>query len=297
MWSSFSESLVSSWQLIATTLSRDFDVLSLLLPLLTELFSRVQASMLVSSASVDGRSAAPTPSASYASFLELGEVGAGPAAVPEVGIYYQSVYVDVLLVLAEQLVLTTKSGIATAFLQSVWKWLQAFTSFKQHKQQAATQLKRDLRSKQLAPPVAGAGSSLLFPSNLAAIAPLATEVAPKDVHVSHEAHADKALLESIARMTVMAQRQQHLHAASVTEAVGSTPAEAARVLQNLYISGMWHLVDNVSRIIYFTLDIFSNSIFLYRRPCCAWTFHSRNPLIQILRIRTRRSPVTAQLCC
>lgn len=239
---------MSSWQLITATLSRDFDVLPLLMPLLTELFTRVQASVLVPMAGANGRSNAPTPSASYANFLELGEVGAGPAAVPEVGIYYQPVYVDVLLVLSEQLVTVTKSGVAVSFLQSVWKWLQAFTTVKQHKHQAATQLKRDLRSKQLAPPSFGVSSGLLFPSNLAAIAPLATVEADRsdEVTASHEAHADKALLESIARVTVLAQSGQHLHSAAAPEVAGTSPAEAARVMQNLYTSGMWHLVDNVS---------------------------------------------------
>lgn len=249
LWSSFAESLVSSWQLITATLSRDFDVLPLLMPLLTELFARVQASMLVPMAAASNRSNAPTPSASYANFLELGEVGAGPAAVPEVGIHYQPVYVDLLLVLAEQLVTVTRSGIAVSFLQSVWKWLQAFTSVRQHKQQAATQLKRDLRSKQLAPAGLGfgAGSSLLFPSNLAAIAPLATAAVESsgDEHVSHESHADKALLESIARVTVQAQSHQHLHSVAAPEVAGTSAVEAVRVMQNLYTAGMWYLVDNV----------------------------------------------------
>lgn len=250
MWSAFAESLLSSWQLITTTLSRDFDLLSLLLPLLQEYFSRVQASMLVPVYPNGANSAAPTPSSSYASFLELGEVGAGPAAIPEVGIHYQPMYVDVLVALAEQLVMVTRSGAAVSFLLSVWKWLQAFTTVKQHKQQAAMQLKKDLRSKQLSAVGFGANSStsLLFPSNLASISPLATaqaEVPIEDSVVAHEAHADQVLLQSVARMTVYTQQQQHLHSASVPQVVGTSAIEAAHVMQNMYASGLWHLVDNV----------------------------------------------------
>jgi len=276
LWSSFAESLVSSWQLVTATLSRDFDVLSLLMPLLAELFARVQASVLVPMTGASGRSNAPTPSASYANFLELGEVGTGPAAVPEVGIYYQPVYVDLLLVLAEQLVTVTKSGVAVSFLQSVWKWLQALTTIKQHKQQAATQLKRDLQSKQLVPPSFGVSSGFLFPSNLTAIAPLATAEADRsdDAPASHEAHADKALLESIARVTVFAQSGQHLHSISVPEVAGTSPAEAARVMQNLHTTGMWHLVDNVSSlncacglIVFFTnMSIFAQAMLCFALP-------------------------------
>jgi len=235
---------------MTTTLSKDFDLLSLLLPLLHELFARVQASMLVPMHPHGGNSAAPTPISSYTHFLELGEVGTGPATIPEVGIHYQPVYVDILVALTEQLVLVTRSGIAVSFLQTVWKWLQAFTTAKQHKQQAELQLKKELRSKQLASADFSANStaSLLFPSNLTSMAPLATvqvEAPAESVVEAHETHADQVLLQSVARMTVYAQHQQHLHAASVPQVVGSSPVEAAHVMQNMYTSGLWHLVDNV----------------------------------------------------
>ena len=177
--------------------------------------------------------------------FQLGEVTVG-SVTPEVGLHYSPVYVDVLLTLSEELVRITRSGIAVTFLHSVWKWLQLFTSCKQHKQQAAMQLKRDLRNKQFSSPSShiGAFNSGVFPSTLPALAALTTGGVEKDVHISHESHADRALLTSIARMTVYAQ-QYHLHSASVQDIVGTAADEAARVMQNLYMSGMWHLVDNV----------------------------------------------------
>lgn len=189
--------------------------------------------------------------------FQLGEVTVG-SVTPEVGLHYSPVYVDVLLTLSEELVRITRSGIAVTFLHSVWKWLQLFTSCKQHKQQAAMQLKRDLRNKQFTSSPSshiGAFNSGVFPSTLPA---LATGGVEKDVHISHESHADRALLTSIARMTVYAQ-QYHLHSASVQDIVGTAADEAARVMQNLYMSGMWHLVDNV-RVVSFNCFVYSFSI-------------------------------------
>jgi len=80
------------------------------------------------------------------------------------------------------------------------------------------------------------------------MAPLATvqvEAPAESVVEAHETHADQVLLQSVARMTVYAQHQQHLHAASVPQVVGTSPVEAAHVMHNMYTSGLWHLVDNV----------------------------------------------------
>lgn len=201
LWNAFSESLLSSWQLIITTLSGQFDILSTLMSLLSQYFARVQASILVAPPSK------PAASAAKGNFLDFGEVSSGGAAdVTEIGIFYQPVYVDVLIALSEQLVTATRSGIAVTFLQSVWKWLATLTSARVHKQQAALQAKKDLAAQ-------AAGNSA-FPAS----------DAPKTVIIAHALHADKVLLQSIARMTVVAQ-QHHLHSVSVPALMGCPSIE------------------------------------------------------------------------
>lgn len=215
LWSAFSESLLSSWQLIVSTLSSSFDILDMLMPLLTQYFARVQASLLVGPAAATAVKAAKTGDANFMDFSELPS-GASEAVV-EIAVHYQPVYVDVLIALTEQLVTATRSSVAVAFLQDVWKWLATFTSSRAHPQQAVVQAKKDLAVQ----------NATAIPVSSEDVEP------PKIATVTHEIHANMVLLQSIARMTVVAQ-QHHLHTASVPVILGtSSPEDAAKVFRFL----------------------------------------------------------------
>jgi hypothetical protein len=220
LWGAFADSLLTSSQLIITTLARDFDILSFLLPVLSQLFARVQAS----TASQKPEPVQAQLTSTAASFLDMSDTTTAAAAVTEVHVHYQPVYVDVLLTMAEQFVAATRCGMAVTFLQSVWKWLGAFTSARMHPQQVALQQKRDLAAQSAA---ALGSNGLLLPTTGGATESGTASDASKDA--PYQPHADRALLQSIVRMTLLAQ-QEHAHISTAPTVLGtSSPVEGSRV--------------------------------------------------------------------
>lgn len=264
------ESLLTSWQLVTATLSRDFDVLSLLLPLLSQVFARVQASTVRSApAASQGGGAISDTAASFLGMDSAKETGVGVESVKELHAYYEPVYVDILLALAEQLVVATRSGIAVTFLQSVWQWLASLTAARANPAQAALQLKYDMARKAAGPSLGGGG--LLVPT--VGVPAASGPEGGADSGNAFDEHAGRALLQSLVRMSLLAQQSQHLHVASVRPALGTPrPPECSmvrahraishsvetivltsnvplfvdlQVMQNLHLSSLWHLADNV----------------------------------------------------
>jgi hypothetical protein len=200
---------------------------------LSQLFARVQAS----TASQKPEPSKTTLTSTAASFLDLSDDTTTASAVTEVHVHYQPVYVDVLLSMAEQFVAATRCGMAVTFLQSVWKWLGAFTSARTHPQQAALQQKRDLAAQNAA---AVGSNGLLIPMTGAAL----STAGDAAVDAPYQQHADRALLQSIVRMTLLAQ-QEHAHIATAPTVLGtSSPVEGSRVsytcthlnIQSLHLS-------------------------------------------------------------
>ena len=211
-----------------STMAQDFDVVQLLMPLLTQLFERVQASVTVCAPVIAVASRNNTIPSTPTSLLDLGEVTPRPLATPtEVLLYYQPVYIDVLIALTEKLVTATCSGIAIAFLQSVWQWLSTFTTIKKHPLQTATQLKRDIMHAESAN---NGHNSLLIPVIAAPTHSHSSTANSTADRVDSELHADKTLLLSITRMTIYAQQCMSLHSTTASLNMG-TPShrEVAQV--------------------------------------------------------------------
>ena len=241
LWQTFADSLLTSWHLICSTLNSQFDVQTLLLPLLTQYFARVKASILVQrNATTNVNASAPasvarSPSISGSDFIDFGPSNTGGnGGVPEVTVHYHPIYVDVLITLTEQLVSITRSGAAVSFMHTVWQWLGTLTSIRANPQQQVLQRKRDLELGAV-----GAAPSLvplLSPSgNISTAASLTAN--GDAMQVQHQKHADSALLQSISRMTIMAQQQQHVYAnGSCALGVASqTDAAAVRHLSKIFI--------------------------------------------------------------
>jgi hypothetical protein len=232
LWSTFADSLLISSQLIITTLARDFDILSFMLPVLSQLFARVQAS----TASQKPEPVQAQLTSTAASFLDLSDTATAAAAVTEVHVHYQPVYVDILLTMAEQFVAATRCGMAVTFLQSIWKWLGAFTTARTHPQQAALQQKRDLAAQSAN---ALGSNGLLLPTSAGA-APMTDVTAD----APYQQHADRALLQSIVRMTLLAQ-QEHARISTAPTVLGtSSPVEGSRVssIVRTILSLLYHML-------------------------------------------------------
>jgi hypothetical protein len=220
LWSAFIDSLLVSCQLITTTLSRDYDIQSLLQPLLSQLLARVQASTV--------QPAAPhsSPSHGTSTIFEHSDALAPAETVSELNVHYEPIYVDALLTLAEQLVAATRSGIALSFLQSVWQWVASLTAAKAHVQQGALQLKYDMAQKAAA---SAAANTLLLISRSRSRSSTRDSAGGQAVPAFDE-HAGRALLQSLLRMCVFGQHAQHLHIATAPATFGTPgPAETCKV--------------------------------------------------------------------
>jgi hypothetical protein len=183
---------------LGNSLGARLDVQELLLPLLTELFERVQAST-----------------------LRCSDAGADPAtSLERVEVRYCPVYVDTLMALAEKLVLLVRSGTAVTALQAIWQWLTLFTSARAHRDQAGAAALSQMHSR------AAAMDDLLSIDAEPEPAPApvtGTGALREEGRLAHEAHADAAVLQSVLRAIVLSRQEPFAGSAnSVPALVGSS---------------------------------------------------------------------------
>jgi hypothetical protein len=252
LWNAFSESLLTCWQVVISTLGSRYDAQMLLLPLLAQLFQRVQASVVVPCAPASAATKTDTgaKNENAHNFLDLmpaeasgaeevaAGVGVSVKAAERFEVHYQPVYLEVLVSLTEQLVAATSSGASVAFLHNVWRWLGTLTSIRANKQQAAVQLQIELAQKNAAAAATAAASttaplSLLDSFSLASggDTSLMGGVVGSSVGGSsgagqpYEKHADFLLFQSISRVLALTQRHPHLQFACSPPPVGASSVD------------------------------------------------------------------------
>lgn len=251
LWSTFSETMLSSWTLMKETLARDFDILPFLLPLLHEYFSRVRASLVVEGSNFSALNTEyepkvgfgykgfdavdPDTNISASTFASSStSTSTSTSVIPQLLLHYEPVYVDLLLSLAEQMVFTTFSQESVLLLQTVWQWLGAFTSARVHPDQGTLQNEYEtaVKTAQQDTTPSKAVDSLLLPTTdlLLTTSMLSADeragVSVSEQRKLYEMHANKALLESITRTCMEAQSLPGAYGVGIRKSPGTRSLEA-----------------------------------------------------------------------
>lgn len=222
LWSTFSETLINSWTLVKETLARDFDPQIFLLPLLKEYFARVRASMVAAGPNVNNPSCIvydPKMGFGYKGFQQA--ANPSTSAIPQIYLHYEPVYIDLLLALSERTLFSTFSNESVVLLKSVWRWLGAFTSPRVHPEQSAMQREHNKLFETAQSTVTNNTGSLLLPTIDQLLSTSTPAVDSSSNTPKHEVHADKALLESIVRTCLEAQRTPSFHGVGICRSPGA----------------------------------------------------------------------------